>query len=84
VEVILHGAKTGLAEQHAQHLAASKGYTYISSYNDPHIIAGQGTIALEILEQCKQADNIFVAMGGGGLISGIGSVMKAFSPRTWI
>jgi threonine dehydratase len=84
VDVILHGVETGLAEQHAQRLAASQGYTYISPYNDPHIVAGQGTIGLEILEQCKQADNIFVAMGGGGLISGIGSVMKAFSPRTKI
>lgn len=84
VDVILHGAETGLAEQHAQHLAASQGYTYISPYNDLDIIAGQGTIGLEILEQCKQADNIFVAMGGGGLISGIGSVMKAFSPQTKI
>ncbi|KAH7116135.1 putative threonine dehydratase [Dendryphion nanum] len=84
VDVILHGAETGLAEQHAQHLAASEGYTYVSPYNDPDIIAGQGTIGLEILEQCKQVDNIFVAMGGGGLISGIGSVMKAFSPRTRI
>lgn len=84
VHVILHGTDTGLAEQHAQHLAASEGYTYISPYNDPDIIAGQGTIGLEILEQCKQADNVFVSMGGGGLISGIGSVMKAFSPRTKI
>jgi threonine dehydratase len=80
----LHDVETGLAEKQAQHLAASQGYRYISPYNDLDIIAGQGTIGLEILEQCKQADNIFVAMGGGGLISGIGSVMKAFSPRTKI
>jgi threonine dehydratase len=84
VDVILHGAETGLAEKHAQHLATSEGYTYISPYNDLDIIAGQGTIGLELLEQCKQADNVFVAMGGGGLISGVGSVMKAFSPRTRI
>lgn len=84
VEVILHGAETGLAEQHAQHLAKSQDYTYVSPYNDREIIAGQGTIGLEILEQCQQVDNIFVAMGGGGLISGIGAVMKAFSPRTSI
>ncbi|KAF2663443.1 threonine dehydratase [Microthyrium microscopicum] len=84
VKVILHGAETGLAEQHAQHLATSENYTYISPYNDPDIIAGQGTIALELLEQCKKIDNVFVAMGGGGLVSGIGSVMKAFSPETRI
>jgi threonine dehydratase len=82
VNVILHGAETGLAEKHAQQLAASEKYAYISPYNDPDIIAGQGTIGLEILEQCEAVDNVFVSMGGGGLISGIGSVMKAFSPRT--
>ncbi|KAJ8109060.1 hypothetical protein OPT61_g7730 [Boeremia exigua] len=81
VNVILHGAETGLAEQHAQKLAQEEGYTYVSPYNDPDIIAGQGTIGLEILEQCPNVDNVFIAMGGGGLISGIGSVLKAFSPK---
>ncbi|KAI0813886.1 threonine dehydratase [Xylaria sp. FL0064] len=84
VDVILHGCETGLAEQHAQQLAKSQDYTYISPYNDPDIVAGQGTIGLEILEQCDQVDSVFIAMGGGGLISGIGSVIKAFSPRTKI
>ncbi|KAI8264280.1 hypothetical protein K4K53_003568 [Colletotrichum sp. SAR 10_77] len=84
VEVILHGAETGLAEQYAQKLAASGTYEYISPYNDPDIVAGQGTIGLEILEQCSNVDNIFISMGGGGLISGIGSVIKAFSPKTRI
>jgi threonine dehydratase len=83
-DVILHGRQTGLAEQHAQQLAASGTYTYISPYNDIDIIAGQGTIGLEILEQCDQVDNIFISMGGGGLISGVGSVFKAFNPRTKI
>lgn len=82
VRTILHGADAGLAEQHAQKLAKDEGYTYVSPYNDPDIIAGQGTIGLEILEQCPQVDNVFVSMGGGGLISGIGSVLKAFSPNT--
>ncbi|KAK9847304.1 tryptophan synthase beta subunit-like PLP-dependent enzyme [Penicillium brevicompactum] len=81
-KVIMHGAETGLAEQHAQQLAASGDYTYISPYNDPEIVAGQGTIGLEILEQCDKMDNIFISMGGGGLISGIGSVLKHFSPQT--
>ncbi|KAL5333251.1 tryptophan synthase beta subunit-like PLP-dependent enzyme [Aspergillus crustosus] len=82
VDVILHGSETGLAEQHAQKLAASGAYTYISPYNDPDIIAGQGTIGLEILEQSQgKIDNVFIAMGGGGLISGIGSVLKSFSPQ---
>ncbi|WVT76902.1 pyridoxal-phosphate dependent enzyme (plasmid) [Sinorhizobium chiapasense] len=82
VDVILHGAETGLAEQHAQGLAASERLAYVSPYNDPDIIAGQGTIALELLEQAERIDNVFVAMGGGGLISGIGSVLKSFSPHT--
>lgn len=81
VEVILHGAETGLAEQHAQRLASSGGYTYVSPYNDLDIIAGQATIGLEILEQCDKVDNVFISMGGGGLISGIGSVMKAHDPK---
>ncbi|GKT93438.1 threonine dehydratase catabolic [Colletotrichum tofieldiae] len=81
---ILYGSETGLSEQHAQQLAASGEYVYISPYNDPLIVAGQGTIGLEILEQCDSVDNVFVSMGGGGLISGIGAVVKAFSPQSWI
>ncbi|KIW00081.1 uncharacterized protein PV09_08423 [Verruconis gallopava] len=84
IDVVLHGSETGLAEQHAQHLAKFENYTYVSPYNDPDIVAGQGTLALEMLEQCDHIDNVFVSMGGGGLISGVGAVMKAFSPRTRI
>jgi threonine dehydratase len=51
VATILHGAETGLAEKYAQGRAATKEYTYISAYNDIDIIAGQGTIGLEILDQ---------------------------------
>ncbi|MFT3688908.1 pyridoxal-phosphate dependent enzyme [Paenirhodobacter sp.] len=82
VDVVLHGAETGLAEQHAQDLARSMGARYISPYNDPDVIAGQGTIGLELLDQAQNIDNIFIAMGGGGLISGIGAVLRAFSPET--
>lgn len=80
-EVILHGAESGLAEVHARQLADSGQFVYVSPYNDTEVIAGQGTIALELLEQLPHIDNIFVAMGGGGLISGIGSVLKAFLPQ---
>ncbi|KAE8349278.1 tryptophan synthase beta subunit-like PLP-dependent enzyme [Aspergillus coremiiformis] len=82
VKVILQGEETGLAERYARELGAAAGYTYISPYNDHEIVAGQGTIGLEILEQCEGVDNVFVAMGGGGLVGGIGAVLKAFSPRT--
>lgn len=84
VEVIQHGYETGLAEKHAQELAASGDYAYISPYNDADIVAGQGTIGLELLEQCSNVDNVFISLGGGGLVSGIGSVFKAFSPKTKI
>ncbi|KAF3397246.1 putative threonine dehydratase [Talaromyces pinophilus] len=84
VDVIVHGAETGLAEQYAQQLAASGHYTYISPYNDVDVIAGQGTIGLEILEQLDEVHNVFISMGGGGLLSGIGSVLKAFRPQTKI
>ncbi len=79
-EVILHGAESGLAETHAQSLAASGEYVYVSPYNDAEVIAGQGSIGLELLEQLPHIDNVFIAMGGGGLISGIGCVLKSFLP----
>lgn len=82
VEIILHSDDAGLAEQHAQALAAQRGVVYVSPYNDADIIAGQGTLALELLEQAPSLDAVFVSMGGGGLISGVASVLKAFSPAT--
>jgi threonine dehydratase len=82
VDVILHGAESGLAEIHAQQQAAERGFVYVSPYNDPEVAAGQGTIGLELLEQAETIDNVFIAMGGGGLIAGIGSVLKIFGPRT--
>ena len=82
VEVIIHGAESGLAEAHAQDLAAQGDYTYVSPYNDFDVIAGQGTVGLELLEQVDCIDNIFISMGGGGLISGIGSVLKSFGQNT--
>lgn len=81
VEVIVDGADAGLSERRALRRAKERDLTYVSPYNDPEIIAGQGTIGLELLEQCPDVDNVFVCMGGGGLISGIGSVLKSFHPR---
>ena len=82
VETILHSNDSGLAELHAQKLAKEQGKIYVSPYNDPQVIAGQGTIALEMLEQLPRLDVVYVSIGGGGLISGIGAVLKAFSPTT--
>jgi threonine dehydratase len=81
VEVVLHGAESNLAEAHAQSLSVSRGLLYVSPYNDDAVIAGQGTIGLELLEQTDRIDNIFISMGGGGLISGVASVLKHANPN---
>jgi threonine dehydratase len=83
-KVVLHGADSGLAEVHAQSMAATGSHVYVSPYNDPEVVAGQGTIGLDLLAQCPRIDNLFVSMGGGGLISGIGAVIRAASPATRI
>jgi threonine dehydratase len=70
------------AELAARAAAADFGQCYISPYNDWQVVAGQGTIAVELLRQLEPIDAIFVAAGGGGLISGIGSYCKAHSPQT--
>lgn len=84
VETVLHSNDSGIAEQHAQALAKEQGKIYVSPYNDPQVIAGQGTIGLELLEQVPHLDVVYVSIGGGGLVSGIGCVLKAFSPDTRI
>ena len=70
------------AELAARAAAHASGRTYISPYNDRHVVAGQGTIAVELLRQLEQLDAVFVATGGGGLISGIGSYLRARWPHT--
>ena len=77
---VLYNGDSGQAEQHARALAEQQDLTYLSPYNDPTVIAGQGTIGLEILQQLPTVDNVFISMGGGGLVSGIGSVLKTHSP----
>jgi len=70
------------AELSAKEAAEREGMTFVSPYNDLDIIAGQGTIGLEILDQRPNVDAVFIAVGGGGLISGIGSYIKAVKPNT--
>ncbi|MFQ5739621.1 MAG: threonine/serine dehydratase [Acidobacteriota bacterium] len=63
-------------EKFARKVAAERGQVYVSPYNDPQVIGGQGTIGIEVLQQLGSVDAIFVAVGGGGLISGIGAYLK--------
>lgn len=67
-------------EQHAREYAENSGMLYLSPYNDEQVIAGQGSCGVEILEQLPDVDAVFVAVGGGGLIGGVGSVLKAYKP----
>jgi threonine dehydratase len=83
-DTIIHGADSGLAEAHAQTLSQERGIPYISPYNDPDIIAGQGTAGVEMLNQHLHLDAVFISLGGGGLVSGIGSVLKSANPATQI
>lgn len=72
------------AELAARAAATVQGKVFISPYNDEQVMAGQGTIAVEMLRQLPSIDALFVAVGGGGLIGGIGAYMKHASPATEI
>ena len=65
----------------ADELRAERGYTFIHPYDDEHVIAGQGTVGLEILEDLPEVDAIVVATGGGGLVVGIAAALKASHPH---
>ncbi len=81
-EVILHGDTYDDAYAHARQLEAEKNLTFIHPFDDPDVIAGQGTIGMEILRQYqKPIHAIFVAIGGGGLISGIAAYVKRLRPE---
>ncbi len=83
--VVLHGDSYHEAGIHAKKLAKEKHLTYVHPYDDPLVIAGQGTIGMEILRQYQHPiDAIFVPVGGGGLIAGIAAYIKALSPTTKI
>ena len=72
------------AEMAARAAARESGRTYVSPYNDPYVVAGQGTIAVELLRQLPDLDAIFIAVGGGGLMSGIGSYLRHAAPNAEI
>ena len=71
-------------EQHARKYAEQNGLYYLSPYNDVEVIAGQGTCGIEIAEQLPEVEVVVVAVGGGGLIAGIGSVLRTVSPEVRI
>lgn len=83
-EVILHGDVYDDAYQKAKELEAQEGYVFVHPFDDPDVIEGQGTIALEILEELPDADVIVVPIGGGGLISGVACVVKHINPNVKI
>ena len=76
-EIRVHGDDSAITELFARRYAEENSLTYISPYNDPAIIAGQGTIAEEISRQIDHLDAIFVSLGGGGMISGIAGYLKS-------
>lgn len=80
-EVVLRGDAFDEAYQHAMQLCDEQGLTFVHPFDDPEVIAGQGTIGLEILRQHpKPLEAIFVAIGGGGLIAGIAACVKSLRP----
>ena len=82
--VEFHGTDCGETETFARQQAFEAGQVYISPYNDPIVLGGQGTIGLEILERLPAVDCIMVSVGGGGLISGIAGAVKAVRPQVRI
>ncbi|WP_193186794.1 threonine ammonia-lyase [Nisaea sediminum] len=79
-EVIVHGAVWDDANEAALARAEAEGLTYIHPFADPRVVAGQGTIALEMLEDNPEIDTLVVAIGGGGLIAGVATAAKLLKP----
>jgi threonine dehydratase len=77
VEIRFYGNDCETTEKWARAEAEKTGQIYVSPYNDPKVVGGQGTIGIEILRQCESVDSIMVSVGGGGLISGIAGYIKA-------
>jgi threonine dehydratase len=78
--IVLHGELYDEAYAKACEIAEERGLTFVHPFDDPQVIAGQGTVALEMLEDAPEIDTLVVPIGGGGLISGIGTAAKALRP----
>lgn len=81
--VVLHGDSFDEAAQKARELEAAKGFTFVHPFDDPDVIAGQGTIGMEIVrQQSRPLDALFVPVGGGGLLAGVAAYVKYVWPKT--
>ena len=80
-EVILHGDVYDDAYKYACELAEKEGYTFVHPFNDTDVATGQGTIAMEIVQELPTVDYILVPVGGGGLISGVSTLAKMLNPK---
>lgn len=79
--IVLHGDTYDAAFHRAKELQEQRGYTFVHAFDDPDVIAGQGTIGLELLEQDPYLDVVVVPIGGGGLISGVSVAIKETNPK---
>jgi threonine dehydratase len=80
-EVVLHGTIWDEADQKARELVASEGLTYVHPFDDLELIAGQGTLGLELVDDWPEVELVVVPIGGGGLISGVSTALKQADPR---
>lgn len=80
-EVVLHGTIWDEANERCKELARERGLTYIHPFDDPQLVAGQGTLGLEIYEDWPEVDAVVVPIGGGGLISGVSMALKSLNPK---
>ena len=83
-EVVLHGQSFDDAGTHAAGLQAERGLTYVHAFDDPLVVTGQGTLGLEILDALPDVDTLIVPIGGGGMISGVATAVKARRPSVRI
>ena len=79
-DVILHGASFDDAGEHARRIQEERSLTYVHAFDDPKVVAGQGTVGLELLDALPDVDTVVVPIGGGGLIAGIATVLRARRP----
>jgi threonine dehydratase len=80
-DVILHGANYDEAYERAQAVVGERGAVFVHPFDDPRVVAGQGTLGLELLDQLSEVDAVLVPVGGGGLISGVALAIKARRPE---